>query len=542
MAQDESSAQQPEEEVLPPEEEAKVWEYDWPEGELIDKFAKAKEYEKWLKLCTTEEEAFGEHGHHLAGLMKNGNLPSPDDVAHSLKHPLINERVLRLCNEVFDSTAGTELTDPSRALVLLGAKTLRNLAFVTTIFNRVLVEPTPKIILPEIARCYLAGVYAVLFSRCSKKILNAEEIFVAASMHYMGRLLMLYFGGDKAQELEKKIKEKGLVNEQMEYDIFNFTSPQLSHGLAKICQLGDTFIQTSSLKNAPETEAIFMALDFTDALFEGHGSNNFFDVKRQSARFCNLNADEMQDLILEGLERGIEGLSLFDNPDLIEFVPYPKEQEQEGSVDEVKAQEQLLVSSEFVGEPDLEAVKACIQQMVKIPLTKEPSMSELMRVAAQGLFKGGDFDRVLIAFLEADRKKANSKFLHQATPESLLERFNLEATDADFFKEVSIDLMKAEGYLLRNILRESKVAWVGSSSSIVIRKLRNNAFNRKFGRGQFFVAPIVVKKHKLGFYLCDRQPSHRKLDVKSYDAFMDICLQANKSLELVREQAKEDSS
>ncbi len=529
MAEHESSNLEPEEEVI-----VKVWDYRWPEGALVDSFSAATTAQQWFDICDSEQEALGVIGHALSMLMKGDVYPSPEQLELLGQHPQMKDRILRLCNFIFVSHAGTDLTQLSRAIVLLGSKTVRNLAFCAALYNRLLVEPTPKSILPELVRMQLAGKYAVLFAcRKDPKLLNAEEIYVAAAMAGMGQALAIYFGDERSRSLENMSKSHNRpVDDDMFEDVFHFKAQDLTRLCAKKWYLGDTMNQflSASTFESYVLVSIDLALKYTKGLFDGHLSSSFSKARKELSSFLELDADGLQDIMLEGLEQTLEGLAMYDNPDLLEYVPYPK------TDTEIEIASQTKETVEFKGEPDLEKVKMTIDQLIKVPFTKQANVSSLMSLAIAGLHEGGDFDRVVFFLIDPATKKAQSKHMIQSSREMFEQRFNLEVEDDAYFSDLSLDLRKPEGFLIRNILREDKFAWVSPASTMVLRKLRNHAFNQVMGSGQFFVAPIIVKKQKIGFYYCDRQISFRKLDVQSYDVFVDICLQTNKSLEMLQDR------
>lgn len=525
MAETESSSPQPEE--VP----AKIWEYDWPTDSVVDELSNSQSAASWFKVFDTNPEALGPLAHGLANLMQGGNLPNPDELDAYVNHPLIKDRTLRLCNLIFYSHAGTEINSLPRAVVLLGAKTVRNLCFVTAIINRVLTEPTPKYILPEIVRLYLAGTFEVLIMRRVKaKVLNAEENFMAGSMSHLSRLLVIYFGGERSKLLEQKANEaKTPVTADLVQKVFGFKELELNQSFASRWHLGDTLIKClHDEENDEHSLAIYRCAQlFTKGLFNGHQSKEYLEAKDQIMALCHLSSEHVHDLMLEGLERTMEGLSFYDNPDLLEYVPYPHEEEEATN----KGYEE---STEYKGEPDPELVKAKIKQLAAMATKEGVEFDEVMQVVIEGLYEGCDLDRSAIWITDQRNKQAQIRYLQQIDSTELFQKYEIKDSKAYYAQDVSLDLRKSEGFLIRNILREHKIAWVSKASSAIIRKLRNNAFNNKVGHGQFFVAPMIINKVKLGFYIADRQLSQRKLDNQSYNLFTDLIEQANLTLEAMK--------
>ncbi|MGD9591398.1 MAG: hypothetical protein AB7V32_02635 [Candidatus Berkiella sp.] len=149
-----------------------------------------------------------------------------------------------------------------------------------------------------------------------------------------------------------------------------------------------------------------------------------------------------------------------------------------------------------------------------------------MNIGLKGIYDGADFDRVLFALLSADRMQLNGKSILEKQNSDLLENFHFQ-------------MNSPEGWLFQHLLREQRSAWLGGKGEIVLRKYRNSDFNKKIGKGHFFVAPLILDSRAIGVYYADRQISSRMLDTRSYDAFTELCTMINETIALIRKHEKQ---
>ena len=110
----------------------------------------------------------------------------------------------------------------------------------------------------------------------------------------------------------------------------------------------------------------------------------------------------------------------------------------------------------------------------------------------------------------------------------------LEKTHSDLGTKFTFEMLTPEGWLFQHILREKRSAWVGGKSEWVVGRLRTSHINRKIGKGQFFLSPLVIEGKGIGIFYADRQVSGVRLDIKTYDAFVELCNITNETIQQIQ--------
>ena len=161
----------------PPEPAPRV--YGWPENEIVRACHSAQTLEQWLHHCQPSQDVIGSVASELVELGLSNEIPPHDEIERLISHPWIKDATMRLRNEVFTSVTGKSIKETNRALVLLGARAMRDIALCAALTERALVQPMPQVMLPEIVRSYLSGVFALLIARKKYQIANTSHLLTA---------------------------------------------------------------------------------------------------------------------------------------------------------------------------------------------------------------------------------------------------------------------------------------------------------------------------------------------------------------------------
>ncbi len=502
------------------EQEPRQWLYGWPTDSFLSDFEQARAPGLWVELFSHQSQLLGEVAHALSLMCKGDTVPSMEKLEAVIEDVHLRDKVIRTCNEVFQSNSGNLLRELSRAIVMLGGLTVRNLAFVNALIERCVVEPTPRPIIRYVTKAYMVGVTTLVLGKHKTQVANAQEYFLAGFMSQFPMLAAILFASNALKPLESQLHGVDLPNQTQE-DLFGFQLKEL----LPLCQrqwfLGDVFAEY--LKSTSQKDVTHVAIALVEGLYAGYHSDELFEAKREVASFLGGGPDDVQDVILESLERCAEGIGMFENRDLMAEIPFDKGEEEVVEVQEVVQTLEIEIDEKRVAE--------ALDMLIKLPHTDHAQAEHIYLETLNGFIEGVDFDRAALVFYGDTLKQMHIKHVRQVDSQSLLERFEIDLESPDLIEPKSLDMMGPQGYLIRNIMRESKFTWVGNAIDPVLKRLRTCAFNDVFGAGQFFIAPIMTNKRKLGFFFCDRQLSKRRLDMKSFDMFYDLCVQANKSLE-----------
>ncbi len=142
----------------------------------------------------------------------NKIVASDSDGSNKLARTILQDfaltsRLLRLVNTASYGQFGGTINTISKAVVILGFDTVRNIA-VSLILMEFLQNKSQALQLrDEMARAIMTGIMAVELSS-GKNMRDAEEVMVCSMFHNLGKMLATYYFFDESQEIAKLV-EKG---------------------------------------------------------------------------------------------------------------------------------------------------------------------------------------------------------------------------------------------------------------------------------------------------------------------------------------------
>ncbi|MBS0287530.1 MAG: HDOD domain-containing protein [Proteobacteria bacterium] len=484
-------------------------------------FEDSKTLQDWVSLINDNENApLGAYTHKLI----NSKITDPnlnfDEAQKILEKAQFKNKLLRIADTVYLNPVETTFSTIARAMVILGFQSLRNLSIFLGIYNHIFELSQEEFLLKEIVSSIHSAILTALIVQRKARILNCEPIVGAAFSLSLGKILFLFFGGETAKQYQEILESSNEIDEKEERDLIGFSLKELSIELVKVWGLGSHALSVQD-NPAPDNVvyAAILAKEIVHNLSKGWQHDSAIESIKKLGTYLKCSPEEANTIVMESLEKLLEEVALYGNYQLMDYISMPA-QEEDLSDEKVNEELEKVV-------PITSRIKATIQALsILVSGRTLPSVNDVMNMGLKGIYDGVDFDRVLFALLNADRTVLNGKSILENQKSDLLQNFHFQLT-------------LPEGWLFQHLLREKRSAWLGGKGEIVLKKYRNSHFNQKVGKGQFFVAPLILDGRAIGVYYADRQPSSRMLDTRSYDAFSELCTTINENIELVRKREKQ---
>ncbi|MGE3317733.1 MAG: HDOD domain-containing protein [Candidatus Berkiella sp.] len=476
-------------------------------------FEEAKTIADWVALLNDETNP--PLGEDVATILKC--LPSdPDDfpkIVAILESEELKNKVVRFINDSYFNPAENSLSNIQRSTIILGFRSMRSLGLSAAIFSYLLKNQQEDAFIKEIALAIQAATLAGVIAKRKIRSLNSEPIVTAALFFSIGKLLFMSFGGSNARKYCDLLADPNALAE-MEQEIVGFLLKDLTIELGKKWFIGPTLAKAQT--KAPDDDIvsiIHLSRELVLRIKEGWDSDPLQESLRELALFLSITFPQAKNLLVESTLRSLETLSIFSE-NLMNEIHLPEEAES-GS----DAIASTSTGAEIVLNPS--RVTASIQEMsILLGNHNYPSMSDLIVVGLRNIRNSLDVDRAVFSLLSHDRLHLKGKSID-------------EKKNSGFLSEFKFELNAAEGWLFQCLLREERAVWIGSADLPYITKLRNPSFNKKIGKGPFFIAPFKLQGNVMGFYYVDRQVSSRNLDEKTFEAFKELCITINGFIELV---------
>jgi len=480
-------------------------------------FEEAKTIADWVALLN--DEANPPLGENVATILKC--LPSDSDdfpkIVTLLEGEELRNKVLRLVNDSYFNPAENSLASIPRSTIILGFRSMRSLGLSAAVYSYLLKNEQEDHFIAEIALALHSATLAGIIAKRKIRSINSEPVVTATLFFALGKLLFMSFGGAPAKKYCELLSDPTALTEQ-EQDIVGFSLKDLTVELGKKWFIGPTLAK-AQIKSPDDdvVSIIHLSRELVGKLKDGWDSEPLQESLRELALFLSVPFPQAKNLLLESTLRSLKTFSLFSE-NLMKYVYLPEEAESGVETSTGSGDEIALNPSR---------VTASIQEMsILLGNQNSPSMSDLIVVGLRSIHNSLDVDRAVFSLLSQDRLYLKGKSID-------------EKKSSGFLNDFKFELSSAEGWLFQCLLREEKAVWVGSQELTYTAKLRNPSFNKKIGKGPFFIAPFTLQGNVMGFYYADRQVSSRSLDDKTFQAFKELCVTINGFIELVMMRARQ---
>jgi serine/threonine protein kinase len=150
-----------------------------------------------------------------------------------LKDYGLTNKILRLVNSVhYRRSGGGSISTISRAVIVLGFDSLRNIAITVLLFEHLQDKGNARELKEAFLRANLAGCLARDASR-QFMAREAEEAYVCALFHSLGQMLAQFYFPDEVSEVRKLMLQRNCSEEIASAQIFGLSFSELGIGIAQ---------------------------------------------------------------------------------------------------------------------------------------------------------------------------------------------------------------------------------------------------------------------------------------------------------------------
>jgi serine/threonine protein kinase len=166
-----------------------------------------------------------------------------------LKDFSLTNKILRLVNSVYYRQAGGgNISTISRAVLVLGFDAVRNISITVMLFEHLQNKGNASHLKEEFLRANLAAILAKdIADKTSAR--DAEQVFICAMFHNLGRLLSQYYFPDESEEIKRLIDQKPCSEEAATVQVLGISFEELGIGIARTW--GFPHLIVSSMRNLP---------------------------------------------------------------------------------------------------------------------------------------------------------------------------------------------------------------------------------------------------------------------------------------------------
>lgn len=150
-----------------------------------------------------------------------------------LKDFALTNKLLRLVNSAYYRPAGGgSISTVSRAVIVLGFETVRNIAITVLLFEHLQNKTNANQLKEEFLRVNLAGILAKDLATTSQ-MRDLEQAFICALFHNLGRLLSQYYFPEETDEIRRVMEQRECGDDQAALQVLGISFQDLGIAIAR---------------------------------------------------------------------------------------------------------------------------------------------------------------------------------------------------------------------------------------------------------------------------------------------------------------------
>ena len=490
-----------------------------------------------------------------------------------LKDPSLTSRVLQISNSVVYKGLGGNIKTITRAIVMLGFTTIRDVSLSMQILDAILKQNPSEHLMTQIANSFHAAMQARGLLR-SAKTPDQEEIFISTLLLHFAELSMLSRDDEVSRKLNMLLRNDGTTANDAAVEVLGCSFDQISVALAKQWELGDVLVEALNKPNLPSksAQAVILGDELSQVAMLGWNADPVKAVIKKIAKYRNINfkdalaevkqmADMAQELAVHYGASKVRHLipNSETKADSMQSVSTSVESGQPAKQADTQAlaQQETVASNESDNNGAVAAHDEGIEDLIEMALTgskpeaqsvldrddtetrvqvgvqnvqlqmdimqqlnmliadKRIDVNEMLGLVMGGMCDALGLERVAMSLVSRDRK-------------TLVPKFFKGDVDLDFKANMKIGLM--EENVFSNAIRQSQQFWMGSRLMAGRAYLHTKTLDEALNHKEYFVAPIIVSRRPIGVFYGDCANSKTPLNDQQYAGFTMLSQQTGLAL------------
>jgi len=446
-----------------------------------------------------------------------------------LKDFALTNKIIKLANSSYYNPLGRgNISTISGAVYRLGFDTIRNIVLGLLLFDHLKNRNQAQDLMAECVQAILGGTIAKEIC-VSQGYGNAEETFVCAMMHNLGRLLSIYYFPEETEEIRKLLALNTADEEQISRKVLGASYTELGQGVAKSWGFPQKIIGSMDKSpphnaprgrtNADETTRLIacMATDLSAAVVEG-------DAKGQRKRTAEilekykgrlkLNPKAAEDMFIQSLEKFKEyavavAWKLDPNvasklgvlqkvskdtadDDVTQLMPLPA-----ARTEEIEEPLRMGLHVTATAPPEAQRLPSRVSkdvlsggiQDITNAMVEGSSLNDILRIIIETIYTGIGFDHVIFA-------------VHDPRCAAMAGRFGLGEGIAAMVEQFRFALDFVPDVFHVALQKNIDVFITDTADPKIITRLPD-WYRKEFSAGAFLLFPIVIKDKPFGMIYAD---------------------------------------
>lgn len=424
----------------------------------------------------------------------------------------LTSRILRVANSATYNKGINPVSTVSRAAVMLGFDTLRNICITAKLLtslleNKNLAPAVYQRLLKLMAQSFQAAMLARMMLAGHDEKLR-EEVFIASLLYRIGESAFWSTGGNFADALDKKLEE---CNDELERlgmvrQVLGTSFTQLTQSIARNWGLGEVLLKSLSQpdERMPEIRCIFIADKLAELLMHPQADQvEFASRLKQGADMLDIDVDEFKQRVV-ACTQATQKLAIdYGAKPLLAFLPKAAEVF-------AKAEQEEIDNPVRFSDTSIQLKK--LRELTGFALTKT-DFNQVMLTALEGILSGVGVDRCGVLLLSPNRKLLQPRIMLGDKAESMKQEFIISLEDPHS--------------LFVKCIEEKKPLWIPDPHDKCWQTNISESLKALFSKTGFLMAPVLIETKVIGVFYADRHHSGRLFEQDDFDSFTHFTQLAN---------------
>lgn len=462
--------------------------------------------DEWARYLTDREMPIFSHtANSIYASLDDKHKGAMELASIILQDPNLTAKLLKLSNSSYYNPSRQKINTISRAIVILGANTIRELTLACAFFESILSPDNKEHANREIGDAIHAAVQAKELAVMTNDP-SPEEIFIATLLHNIGNIAFWCFDHQHGKRINELLSTGQYTANEAEKKVLGFTLRRLSKQLSHAWNLGGLTEQAINTPrtNNPRVALVNLGHQICQATKSKPPQTALQECLGELHRLTGLEETQLTDRINQNTHKAVKIAIQFGAHDASKYIAGhaeespPKEKDPEATADPRQLQIDIL-------------------QEISTHISGPINLNILFEMVLEGIHRGVGMDRTLFLLLSADKKTLHEKssFGWSKSPDS-----DDKITLADYGTN-----------LMFHCIKNGKSLW---AKPRIHYDLYDSQINRFIGANDCFVMPLQTERKIIGLIYCDRAIQHHPLSQDEFNACKHFAKQANIGLALYR--------
>lgn len=456
--------------------------------------------EDWIReLADNQMPAFAQTAQAIASKAGDEEGSTSELAKLILQDVAMTTRVLRMASSSYFNPAGGKINTVSRAIIVLGFNTVRDLCLSISFVDTFVQGPDREYAVREMVRSFHAALQARQLAELMQQK-EPEEVFIATLLYHLGSLAFWCFASRVDAPTVARLREaiaNGCSAEEAELDVLGFRIESLTALLNRKWRLSPLLATAldPGQPASPRTRSIHLGHALAHALDAGPGSPAMTKTLREIEQQLALPAADVRERMLATARVAADTLQRLGAPDVQHLIPVAGE-------DGIAAEPAALPAFH---DADPELQMDILRELSQLLLESRLNANLLLQMVLEGIHRGVGMDRAVFALLTPDRTAIRAKFVLGEDRSIVQSGFSFPVVPANINP-------------FARALQQGEPLWVGAPETDPAARRIDPALKHLSG-GACFIMPLTVAGKAIGCLYADRALSGRALDEELFHQF-----------------------